>query len=163
MRPRFDTTIIDLSIPENAAVGITVGTPISGSDADRGDILTYVLTNDPDETGDDAPFFKINKMTGQITLARMLDAERDAGEGADSYQVIVTAYDPSNVASLIPAEVTVTATDVNEAPEVTVTGEMTAVDENHEVVPDPVDGEAVPPLGTYDADDDRSRRRRHYS
>ena len=52
---------------------------------------------------------------------------------------------------------TVTATDVNEAPDVTVTGEMTKVPENHVlVVPDPNPEQLVvaDPLGTYDADDE---------
>ena len=155
--PAFDETTITLLIPESAAVGTTVGTPISATDADRGDILTYVLG------GTDASFFKINKMTGQLTIGTMLDAERSTG-GEDAYSVTVTAHDPSDEAST-PAQVTVTATDVNEKPTVVLaTGadpEMLKVDENHAVV-DVVDDldtavdEAATRLilGTYDATDE---------
>ena len=52
-----------------------MGSPVTATDADRGDIITYVLM-DGDEAGDDAAFFKVNKMTGQITVNGKLDHER---------------------------------------------------------------------------------------
>ena len=156
--PAFDETTITLLIPESAAVGTTVGTPITATDSDRGDILTYVLG------GDDAASFKINKMTGQLTVGANLNAERPSGDGGDSYEVTVTAHDPFNLAST-PALVTVTATDVNEKPIVVLaTGadlEMLKVDENHAVVgvvddPDTAVNEEADAvvLGTYDATDE---------
>ena len=126
--------------------------------ADRGDILTYVLGG----TGDES-FFKINKMTGQLTIGVQLDAERDTG-GNDAYTVTVTAHDPSDLASDPAATVTVTASDVNEAPTVeltTDTMETLRVNENHDVKDVAEDPEAVPPiveatgfvLGTYEPED----------
>ena len=153
--PDFDTPTLALMIPESAAVGTTVGTPNTATDADNGDILTYVLA------GDDASFFNINKMNGQLTIAMKLDAERATGN-RDAYEVTITAHDPSDQETADPLEVTVTATDVNEAPDVTVTGEMSKVPENHAVVtvteddPDTDADERATAvvLGTFDADDE---------
>ena len=102
-------------------------------------------------------FFNINKMNGQLTIGMKLNAERASGVGGDSYEVTITARDPSNVASEPVLTVTVTATDVNEAPEVTATGEMLKVPENHVLVLpalSPLNLEVADPLGTYDADDE---------
>ena len=119
--PAFDETAISKSIAENAAVGTNVGDAVTATDADKADILTYVLG------GAEQSSFSINKATGQITVAGGLDHE-DGGV-AGVYTVTVTAYDPSNQDSS-PATVTITVTDVNEAP--TVTGEQNGITESAE-------------------------------
>ena len=111
--PAFDETAISKSIAENATVGTNVGDAVTATDADTADILTYVLA------GTHGTSFNINKATGQIAVAGGLDHE--AGGDLGVYEVTVTAHDPSNRTSQ-SATVTITVTDVNEAP--TVTGEQ---------------------------------------
>ncbi len=121
--PNYDEIAIPFSIGEDADVGAAVGTPVTATDADADDIITYVLT-DAAAANDDDDFFTINKATGQITLAAGLDHERVPASGGETYEVTVTAYDPSNnTGSARAATVTITATDVNEAP--TVAGSAT--------------------------------------
>ena len=163
--PIYDETTIPFSIPENADVGTFVGTPVTATDGDQGDVITYELTDDTGETGDDDEFFKINKMTGQLTVDAKLNAERETGAGGDTYVVVVTAYDPSNaLGDTRAATVTITVTDVNEAPTVDDSDPagVSSVPENHlvndveDVDPDtPGDqpGTAVV-LGTFDATDE---------
>ena len=122
--------------------------------------------------GDDLPFFKVNKMTGQITVASKLDHERDDIAGGNTYVVVVTAYDPSNAMddtdNARAATVTITVTDVNEAPKVIpadgtdidsdVDTEIDEVDEEHVVVTVPASNgdpeiRAIV-LGTYDGMDE---------
>ena len=109
--PDFDEPVINKSIAESAAVGDDVGNPVTATDVDKADILTYVLG------GAHGASFNINKATGQITVALKLDHE---GGGVDGvYNVEVTAHDPSDVKSNPVARVAITVTDVNEAPTVT--------------------------------------------
>ena len=91
-------------LPESTAVGANVGAPVQATDANS-DTLTYVLT------GANASLFAIDQASGQITVASALDYETDP-----SYEVTVTAYDPSN--AMAARSVTITATDVNEKPAV---------------------------------------------
>ena len=157
--PAFDETTIAFSIPENATVGTAVGTPVSATDADQGDIITYVLG------GGDAASFNINKMTGQLTNAVKLDHEAGATGSDGVYEVTVTAHDPSNATGdAREAAVTITAEDVNEAPTVgdSSTRAMTMVEEKHPVKdvvdnPDTTDvdeGATRLILGTYDSTDE---------
>ena len=66
---RFDEPNISKSIAENAAVGTNVGDAVTATDADKADILTYVLG------GAQQNSFSINKATGQITVFGGLDHE----------------------------------------------------------------------------------------
>ena len=119
------------SIPEDAAVGTIVGAPVTATDANEDDAgkLTYDLS------GADAASFNIDKMTGQITVAAALDHERSAGA---TYTVAVGVLDPSvndvttpfDTAVVVREVVTITATDVNEAPTVTGATVVSSVDEN---------------------------------
>ena len=115
--PSFDgTASFDADVPEDTAVGTAVGTPVTASDPNDGDTLSYELSGDDDE------FFNIDIATGQITLAMKLDHERDEADG-EVYDITVTAFDPSNNAVTDgiphdPVELTITAIDVNEAPTV---------------------------------------------
>ena len=98
------------SLPEDSPVGTVVGT-VRASDDDANDVLSHELS------GTDAGAFKIDIATGVITVAMELDHEA-GGAGNDGLydEVTVTAYDPSNGSGT--ATLTITATDVNEAPTV---------------------------------------------
>ncbi len=113
--PNYDNTDIKFSISEASPVGAAVGTPVVATDADRDDIITYVLSG-----GGDEAHFKIDKKTGQLTVGVKLDHEQGGEDGEGVYEVEVIAYDPSNnTGAANTAKVNITATDVNEAPTVT--------------------------------------------
>ena len=109
-------------VEENSAAGAAVGAPVEATDLNAGDSnvndpLVYSLT------GTDAASFTIDSSTGQIRLAS--DVELDY-EGKRSYRVTVVVTDgrDQNGDDDMDAiddrqNVTVTVTDVNEAPEVT--------------------------------------------
>ena len=87
------------SVVENGQVGTNVGAPVTATDADQGDTLTYTLG------GADAGSFSINSSTGQIQTARVLDEETDS-----SYTVTVTANDGTTDSD--PVTVNIRVTDV---------------------------------------------------
>ena len=87
---------------EDTAAGEDIGNPVAANDA-NGDALTYVLG------GTDAASFDIDPDTGQLMALAALDYETKA-----SYSVTVTASDSGGLSDSI--DVTITVTDVNEAP-----------------------------------------------
>ena len=93
-------------VPENSAAGAVVGDPVTATDADSGDTLTYTLS------GDDAMYFTIDSGTGQIMvgMGTMLNYEADK----TTYMVTVTATDSGGLTGAI--DVTINVTGVNEAP-----------------------------------------------
>ena len=134
--PDFRGGSSERDIPENAMVGATVGAMITAVEPDNDDILTYEIDNDA-TTGIDIPadhdanFFSIDKDTGQIRVAKRLDADavgegRTTGAEAGTYVFFVRATDPSGDDDQI--EVTVTAGPVNEAPTVSGPGEATVME-----------------------------------
>ena len=122
---------------ESVAVGADVGAAVAANDRSE-DILTYELIAAGAPNANDVDYFNIDRATGQLTVAKKLDADKfgdrdgngtdDTGTAGD-YVVIVRATDPS--ALLDNITVTVTAEDVNEAPEVTGRSVLT-LDENAE-------------------------------
>ena len=80
------------------------GDPVTATDDDSGDTLTYSIS------GTDVGYFKIDPDTGQIRTAEPLDYENDPG----SYTVEVTATDTGELSATIT--VTITLTNVNEPP-----------------------------------------------
>ena len=106
------------SVAENTDAGKTVGSPVVATD-DNGDTLTYTLTNADGGTDGAAASFGIDWGTGQILTKGDLDHETTG-----TYTVFVRATDPSGRPSVETAEsansdaveVTITVTDVNEAP-----------------------------------------------
>ena len=113
------------SIPENTAPGVSVGAPVAADDDDN-DVLTYSLS------GAGSDLFDIDPATGQITVSTgtvfnfIQDAAITDGNNAASYEVTVAARDPfydhdAEVNTTDQSEativVTVTITDVDEAPE----------------------------------------------
>ena len=87
------------SVSEGAAAGTNVGSPVTATDTDQGDTLTYTLG------GSDAASFDIVSETGQIETAAVLDEETRA-----TYTVTVTANDGTEDST--PITVTITVTDV---------------------------------------------------
>ena len=90
-------------VAENTPAGTNIGAPVVASDPD---VLTYSL----DDMG--AMSFDINRATGQLITKVALNFEQ-----APTYQVTVTATDPFG--ATVTSVVTITVTDVNEAPMVT--------------------------------------------
>ena len=117
--PVFDGTAAARNIAEDADVGDAVGNPVVATDPNAldGGKLTYTI-----ETGADADSFSIDKKTGQIRVAEALDHEAGATSGNGVYVITVVATDPSGAgdspAGTDTIPVTITATDVDEAPSV---------------------------------------------
>ena len=132
------TSYIDVarSVPENTAVGMPVGEPITATDADE-DILFYELLDTPDLVDDDGDArFTIDSLTGQIRVGKVLGADPGETEDEDStalagapalpddeyadaadnseYVLRVRASDPSTAAATV--NVIVRVTEVNEPP-----------------------------------------------
>ncbi len=101
--PAFADDSADRSVAENSAAGTAVGDPVTATDANAGDTLTYTLG------GDDADSFDIDGSSGQLSTKAELDYETKA-----SYSVTVTATDSGEASDSIA--VTISVTNVNEAP-----------------------------------------------
>ena len=101
--PTFSTATATRSIPEDTPVGNAVGDPVTATDTDADDVLTYTLS------GTDADSFTIGMASGQLRTNIELDRETKS-----SYTVVVTATDPSGESDTIT--VTITVTDANEPP-----------------------------------------------
>ncbi len=97
--PEFASTSTTRSVVEGASAGANVGSPVTATDTDQGDTLTYTLG------GSDAASFDIVAASGQIQTAAVLDQETRS-----SHTVTVTAND--GTADSDPITVTITVTDV---------------------------------------------------
>ena len=95
------------SVTENTAAGEPVGAPVTATDADAGDTLTYALE------GADAASFAIDASTGRIQTRSALDYETKS-----RYTLTVTAEDTRGGRAAIA--VTVEVTDVDERPAVSI-------------------------------------------
>ena len=110
--PAFASGTDARTIAENTAAGQNIGTPVSATDPDAGETLTYTLG------GTDATSFSIIESTGQLQTKADLDFEDRA-----SYEVTVSvrdSKDPSgntDTATDATITVTITVTNVNEPPE----------------------------------------------
>ena len=108
MAPAFDdgeTAVREIA--ENSEAGTPVGDPVTATDGDDKDVVTYELG------GDDAMYFAIGEDTGQITVGvgTMLDYESDK----KTYMVTVTADDGTGVHNATDSiAVTIMVTDVND-------------------------------------------------
>ena len=97
------TTPSSLDIAENTLPGQNIGTPVTATDANLGDTLTYSLDTGSQDT------FAIVPGLGQIQTKGDLDHETNP-----TYTVTVTATDPSLSTGTI--NVTINVTDVDEPP-----------------------------------------------
>ena len=98
---------VTLEVPENSAAGADVGTPVTATDADSGDTLTYSLE------GPDAASFTIDETSGQIRTGSGVTYNYEAPK--NSYSVTVTADDGNGRADTIDVTINVTDDDT-EAP-----------------------------------------------
>ena len=119
--PAFEDAADTRKIPENADVGDAVGNPVVADDNDGDDKGRLSYTIDSDSA--DSSSFSIHKATGQIRVADELDHEAGSLSGTPSatasdgiYAITVMVTDPSGESDTI--DVTITATDVDEAPSV---------------------------------------------
>ena len=85
------------SVSEDAAAGVNIGSPVTATDTDQGDTLTYALG------GADAASFTIVAASGQIRTSATLDYDTKA-----SYTVAVTATDTARASDSITVTINVT-------------------------------------------------------
>ena len=113
-QPVFSSATTTRSVAENTANGMNVGAVVSVTDTDT---LTYALV------GPDASSFTIETTSGQIQTSAALDFETTQ----TTYKVVVSVHDNKNAAGDTDATVddaiavTISVTDVNEAPVITTT------------------------------------------
>ncbi len=113
-----DLVLSASTVAENAATGTVVGM-ITGTDVDAGDTTSYRLT---DTAGGR---FAIDSATGQLTVA---DGSLLNYESAASHNVTVRVTDRGGLT--YDETFTITVTDVNEAPTVTMSGGSVQYNEN---------------------------------
>ncbi len=100
--PSFATNTATRSIAENTAANTNIGSPVTATDVDANTTFSYTLG------GTDAASFGIVGTTGQLRTSAALNYETKT-----SYSVTVTASDGSLSDTI---NVTISVTDVNEAP-----------------------------------------------
>ena len=138
--PAFSASETAREVREDAAVGMAVGDPVQVVTVENGEVLTYSLDDDAGAGNSlnqdtDLRFFSIDRATGQIMVRMPLSAESTDGRtytGAEAstageYTVYVRATDPSGEPDGEDSDevrVTITATDVNEAPTISGRAEL---------------------------------------
>ena len=105
-RPSFGEVMPTRSIAEDAGVNARVGNPVTATDPDSDDVLTYELSG--------SDLFTIDGSSGQIRV--VVDNSLDH-ETAPSHSVEVKASDTSNAFDTVT--VTIIVDDVNEPPSAT--------------------------------------------
>ena len=102
--PTFASGTVTREVAENSGADVNVGSPVTATDLDTGNTLTYTLE------GTDKDSFKIVSDSGQIQTK--LDVTYDY-ETKQTYSVTVTAADGNDGTATKP--VTINVTDVEEA------------------------------------------------
>ena len=115
--PTFATQTSTREVAENTGAGQNIGTPVTATDEDTNDTVTYGLA------GADAASFDIVATSGQLQTKADLNHENK-----DSYTVKVVATDVQGASDDII--VTIGVTDVNEPPTFPATTATRRVDEN---------------------------------
>ena len=113
--PEFASAMTSRTVAENTVAGEDIFNPVEAKD-DNNDTLTYVLG------WTDAASFDIDPDTGQLMTLAALDYETKA-----SYSVTVTASDSGGLSDSI--DVTITVTNVNEAPVAPTVANQTATED----------------------------------
>ena len=132
----------DRSVAENTEAGTVVGAPVTATDPGfdgRQETLTYALSAAGSRD------FDIDSGTGQIRVKAELNYE---DTGRRTHQVSVRATDPSGGTASV--DVTITVTDVDEAPMITTGSTSVDYEENTSV------GTEVSGYAAEDPDDDAS-------
>ena len=132
--PEFDDdAVTTLSVPENTLAETAVGAPITASDSDSQDVLTYSLS------GADSALFSVGASSGQISVGAgtSLDFESPSDSGGNNvYNLTVQVTDgktsEGNADTVVDdsVDVTIAVTDVNESPEFGSSDVEREVDEN---------------------------------
>ncbi len=108
--PEFDELSVNLfatitrSVDENTASGTNIGSPVSATDPDENDELTYSLPSGQRDNDS----FTIVSSTGQLQTSAALNHETK-----DSYTVFISVTDGSNNRT---TTVTINVNDINDAP-----------------------------------------------
>ena len=133
-RPAFDEDVVTaLAVAENTAAETDLGAPITASDPDSEDSLSYSLS------GDDSSLFSVGVSTGQISIGAgtTLDYESPADSDENNiYSVTLQVTDgrdaQGNTDTTVDAtvDVSITVTNVNEAPEFESSEVGLEIDEN---------------------------------
>ena len=105
--PAFQAASTTREVAENSAAGTNVGDPVTATDADSGDTLTYTLE------GTDAASFDIVSTSGQLRTKSGVTYDY---ETKSSYALIVKAEDRNGGSDTIA--VTIRVTDVEDSPAV---------------------------------------------
>ena len=92
--PAFSSATATRNVDENMYAGAAVGDPVTATDEDAGDSLTYSLS----ETG----YFEIDASSGQITTTMMLDYE-----AMSTHMVTVTATDEEGATDSVDVTINV--------------------------------------------------------
>ncbi|HEY1188454.1 MAG TPA: cadherin domain-containing protein, partial [Gemmata sp.] len=102
----------------NAAENQTAVTTVTATDVDAASTLTYSISG-----GADAAKFAINSATGDLTFLAAPDFETPTDANTDNvYEVTVTVTDNGTGMLTDTQDISVTVTDVNEAPTITSDG-----------------------------------------
>ena len=114
--PEFDDdAITSLSIAENSPADTAVGAPITATDSDSQDVLTYFLS------GADSALFFVGASSGQISIGAATELDYESPEnssGNNVYDLTLEVSDGKNADGNADTAVddTITVTDVNELP-----------------------------------------------
>ena len=106
--PAFEDDTVTRSIGQGTAAGRAIGAPVTATDPDQRDILTYSLT------GTDAEAFEIDAATGQIRTKAILDpqAKRSYAVTMSVHDGFDASYNPSDAEDDSP-DMTITVTEVS--------------------------------------------------
>ena len=117
--PVFADATTTRSVPENTAAGTNIGAPVTATDADTGDTLTYSLS------GTDVASFAIVEASGQLQTKAALDYETKA-----SYTVTVTATDAASATDTIDVTINITNDASDDPADISQPTNVTAVPQN---------------------------------
>ena len=109
---RYLSATATREVPENTEAGVTIGDPVTATDPDTGNTLTYTLE------GTDLDSFDIDSASGQIQTKPGVTYDH---ETKSSYSVTVKADEKNGGIATIDVTITITVTDVDEP--LTVNGE----------------------------------------
>ena len=116
--PQFDLSADSFDVAENT----TAITTVAADDVD-GDDLTFSLTNSTD-----ASFFSLDSSSGALAFTSAPDFESAQDSNADNtYELELNVFDGSHTTT---EEITVTVTNVDEAPSFAAANESVSVNEN---------------------------------
>ena len=143
--PVFESGITR-EVPEDAGDGGKVGGPVTATDPDEGDELSYTISG-----GADMGVFEIGSTSGQITVKKGEGKKLDYEGGQTTYVVEVTARDPFGLSA--STTVTIGVTDANEKPGLTAPGDPCKQDASTKDVTCDYDEKGLKPVGTFSAMD----------